>query len=162
MVKQPDSSPPPSFCSPRPRTQAQTGACQELVLYNSAVATMDAHNAMARSVTIHHDGLQVRVVFTRLVPAFARREVNLQRVLAGSPVLEPSGVGKDVPRRNQIQARIALKKLDAKSLTPKAPRQKQLVISDERHRHRWYRRRLGEQRWKGASPDRPFIRSMSA
>jgi hypothetical protein len=36
--------------------------------------------------------------------------VNLQRVLAGSPVLEPSGVGKDVPRRNQIQAWIAFKK----------------------------------------------------
>lgn len=35
--------------------QAQTGACQELVLYNSAVATMHAHNTMVRSVTIDGD-----------------------------------------------------------------------------------------------------------
>ena len=33
--------------------QAQTGACQELVLYNSAVTTMDAPNTMVHSVTIH-------------------------------------------------------------------------------------------------------------
>ena len=76
----------------------------EVSLTRLAIRRIDMTNQMS------HDGLQVRVVFTRIVPAFARREVNLQRVLAGSPVLEPSGVGKDVPRRNQIEARIGLKK----------------------------------------------------
>jgi len=37
--------------------QAQTGACQELVLYNSAVATMDAHNTMVHSVRIHRGSI---------------------------------------------------------------------------------------------------------
>jgi hypothetical protein len=36
-------------------TQDRAGACQELVLYNGTIATMDARNTMTRSVTIRAD-----------------------------------------------------------------------------------------------------------
>ena len=38
-----------------PAAQAQAGACQELVLHNGTIATMDSRNTMARSVTIRGD-----------------------------------------------------------------------------------------------------------
>ena len=57
-----------------------------------------------------YDGLQVAVAFAGIVPALAWREMNLQRVSLGSPVLESAGVREDVACRDQIQARITLEK----------------------------------------------------